>query len=132
MYNPYFNNNYIGNQPTGNPYQYFQPTQNVTAPMRTEVTKVRGRQSAMSINLAPNSSILLLDETAPIVWLCTSDGIGTVTAIPYDIAPHEDKPSIDIGSLEERISKLEETINAKSNDKYVKSKSNGKPEHDAG
>ncbi len=41
--------------------------------------------------MPPNSSILLLDETAPIVWLKMTDGAGYPTLNPYDIAPHQDE-----------------------------------------
>ena len=61
----------------------------------------------------PNSSILLLDETAPIVWLKITDGAGYPTITPYDIAPHKDElqiQQIDTKSLEDRISKLEEIV----------------------
>jgi len=43
--------------------------------------------------MAPNSSAILGDSTAPMVWMVMSDGVGTVTAEPYDIKKHVDPPS---------------------------------------
>ncbi len=38
-----------------------------TYPQRQEVVRVNGRNGANAYQMAPNSSILLLDETAPII-----------------------------------------------------------------
>ena len=82
----------------------------------TKVVEVTGRAGAEAYQLAPDSSILLLDNTAPIVWLVKTDGAGYKSMIPYDIKVHaEEKPADHFKELEERISKLEETINGKSN-----------------
>lgn len=88
--------------------QNYQP--NFNPQIQSQVIKVRGEHSARSINLAPNSSILLMDETAPIVWLCTTDGVGTVTATPYDISLHQDAPPVDVGNLEKRIATIESVV----------------------
>ena len=88
MYNPYFyqQQNYLPQQ---------------------QVIQVNGKASVDTIQLAPNSSVLVMDTSAPIVWLCVSDGVGKVTATPYDITLHQDAPPIDMGSFEERLSKIE-------------------------
>lgn len=72
-----------------------------------EVLKVTGRNGANALNLAPNSSVLALDTSAPIVWLVTTDGAAYKTCTPYEIKPYEE---ISTNSLEKRISKLEELI----------------------
>ncbi len=41
--------------------------------------------------MGPNSSALLLDKTAPIVWYAQTDGTGYLTVTPFDIVPHQDK-----------------------------------------
>ena len=41
---------------------------------RYEVIQVNGENGARAFAMAPNSSALLMDATAPIVWLCTTDG----------------------------------------------------------
>jgi hypothetical protein len=93
------------------------------------VIQVNGKASVDTIQLAPNSSILLMDTSAPIVWLCVSDGIGKVTATPYDITLHQEKPPVDVSTIETRVTRieemikgLEEKVNAKSNVKPVRTK----------
>lgn len=46
-------------------YNPYQPYYNMGA--RQEVVRVNGKNGADAYQMAPNSSILLLDETAPIV-----------------------------------------------------------------
>lgn len=78
--------------------------------------KVNGRPGAEAYQLAPNSDKLLLDSSAAIVWLVQTDGAGYKTVTPYDISPHEEKKPEDVyKSLEERIAKIEERLNGKSN-----------------
>lgn len=85
------------------------------------VVEVTGRGGAEAYSLGPNSSVLLLDNTAPIVWLVKTDGAGYKSLKPYDIKEHEEKPPVDhYKELDERISKLEDTINAKSNTSNAK------------
>lgn len=83
---------------------------------KQEVVKVNGKNGANAFQLAPDSSALLLDTSAPIVWLAQTDGAGYKTLTAYDITPHQEKTEVDIyKALEDRIAKLEETVNAKSN-----------------
>lgn len=86
-YQPYFNQNYQQNQ-------YNQ--QNI---QRTEVIKVNGEGGAKAFQMAPNSSVLLLDETAPIVWLKTTDGAGYPAITPYSITPYKPAPPVDVNAL---------------------------------
>ena len=97
-----------------NPYQN-QYLQNLMMPQQQEVVKVNGKNGVDAFQLAPNSSALLLDTTAAIVWLVQTDGAGYKTSTAYDITPHVPEEEAQFKTLEERISKLEETINAKSN-----------------
>ena len=96
------------------PYQN-QYLQNLVMPQQQEVVKVNGKNGVDAYQLAPNSSALLLDTTAAIVWLVQTDGAGYKTSTAYDITPHVSEEETQFKTLEERISKLEETINAKSN-----------------
>ena len=84
LYNPYpnFNNPYM-------PQSY--GVQN--APTKTEVVRVNGRNGAETYQLPPNSSILLLDTSSPIVWLKTTDGAGYPSLQPYGITPMNMKAS---------------------------------------
>ena len=86
-----------------------------------QVLQVNGKASVDSIQMAPNSSVLVMDTTAPIVWLCVSDGVGRVTATPYDVSKHIDPPAPDsvearLAGIEEAIKRMEERFNAKPDD----------------
>jgi len=102
--------------PFYNPYgfmgQYQQPQQVNTQPT-SQVVRVNGENGARSFQMGANSSALLLDESGLMVWLVTSDGAGYKTVSPYDIVPHKAEPQPDYGSLESRIQRLEEIVNAK-------------------
>lgn len=98
MYNPYYNNQ--------------------------QIIRVNGENGARTLQMQPNSSILLLDESAPIVWLAQTDGAGYKTVTPYKIEPYQPAPEPDYNDLAQRITKLEEMINAKSNTTSSKRKSN--------
>ena len=90
MYNPpYFQNPYI----------------------RTEIIHVNGEEGAKALQMMPNSQALLLDDTAPLVWLAQTDGAGYKTVTPYDIKPHETKKPVDMKDLEERLDRIERMMN---------------------
>ena len=93
--------------------QSIAPTQPVTS---RHVTKVNGRAGAEAFSLPPNSDDILLDLNDPIIYFVQSDGAGYKTITSYDISVHKEvKPEDQYKSLEERISKLEEAMNGKSN-----------------
>ena len=92
-------------------------------PQQQEVIKVNGKGGVDAYQMPPNSSALLLDTTASIVWLVQTDGAGYKTSTAYDITPHEAEEVTQYKTLEERIERLEETINAKSNTKPTTRKS---------
>lgn len=98
------------------PYPYsFNPAMAGTTapyqPQRQEIIKVNGENGARAYNLnSPNSSVLMLDETQPLVWLKTTDGAGYPTLTAYTIEPY--KPEQEVNSdLEKRIKRLEDIIN---------------------
>ena len=98
-------------------------------PQKHEIIHVNGRNGADMFQMAPNSNVLLLDDTAPIVWLAQTDGAGYKTLSAFDIVPHKEVPAPDFQALEDRISRLEEKLNAKSNNSnngYNKQSQNGK------
>lgn len=109
-------NNYI------NPNDYLQQRNNNSiysnynnfSTRNIQVIRVNGKNGAQAYRLPPNSSILLLDETAPIIWLKMTDGAGYPTLSPYDITPHidaEQATQLNTKDLENRIVKLEELVN---------------------
>lgn len=86
---------------------------NSTLP-KQEVIQVSGRNGAEMFQMGPNSSVLLLDTTAPMIWLKVTDGAGYPTITAYDIAPHQEPKQVDLTALEERLLKLEEKVNEQS------------------
>ena len=116
----YFNNPY--QQPMGyGPYGGYTPmgAQNAAGgpqPFAGQITRVNGKNGAEAFRLAPNSSILLMDENDPIVWLKQTDGAGYATVTPYTVAPYQAAVPVDVNSLENRVKRLEEMLNAKSDD----------------
>lgn len=98
MFNPYLN--------MGIPYS--------SAPVQSQIVKVNGANGANAYNLAPNSTALLLDESASIVWLVQTDGAGYKTVSAYDIAPHVSQQEQAAQNLEMRVKRLEELINEQS------------------
>lgn len=97
-------------------YNYFNPYQQpMSYGPKQEVVHVNGRAGAEAYQLPPNSSALLLDENNPLVWLIQTDGAGYKTVAPYSITPYEPKPAPDLGTLEERIKRLEELIHEPDN-----------------
>ena len=91
------------------PSPYYQPQSTPILPAQ-QIIQVNGKTSVDTIQLAPNSSVLVMDTSAPIVWMCVSDGIGKVTATPYDITIHQEIPPIDINNLEQRLVAVEQVL----------------------
>ena len=118
MINPYQNYNpYNAYNPYNNAYNPMQQSQ-YTAPAKYEITRVNGKGGAEAFQMQPNSATLLLDETAPVVWLKQTDGAGYATITPYSITPmqtQEQQESDKLNELEKRIAELEGLVNAKSN-----------------
>ena len=77
-------------------------------PKQTEIIHVNGENGAQAFNMMPNSQALLLDDTAPLIWLAQTDGAGYKTLTPYEIKPYEKKEPLK--SLEERIERLERLL----------------------
>ena len=95
--------------------QQFTPQFTPQVPKKTEIIHVNGENGAQAFQMMPNSQALLLDDTAPLVWLAQTDGAGYKTVTPYTIAPYKAKEPVDVRSLEERIERLEGILNGKSN-----------------
>ena len=94
-----------------------------------QILQANGRQSIDNLRMSPNSSALIADTTAPIVWKCVSDSLGNVTAEAYDIFPHKDEKQIEqenmttlLNDINERLKRLEgdyESITKRNNDTKV-------------
>ena len=121
MYNPNYNPYLNGMNTNMNNYNY-------NYAQKQEVTKVNGRNGAEAYQLPPNSSVLLLDTSAPVVWLKTTDGASYPTITGYNISPIVEKSnqpaaSAQLKQLEERVANIERMLkkNEQSNDESTKS-----------
>lgn len=75
------------------------------------VPEVNGINGANAYQIAPNSSVLLLDNKDPIVYLKQTDGGGYATTTAFDLVPHKDKTQIEYDDINTRLSRLEQIIN---------------------
>ena len=91
---------------------------------RLEIIHVNGENGARAFRMAPNSTVLLMDDTAPIVWLVQSDGAGYHTQTPFKIEEFKPEIPTDVRSLEERIARLEAMISEQSDAPTSKPKRN--------
>ena len=105
---PMMNSFYPSYQPF--PQQYSSPYQQANILPPQQVLQASGKSSIDALRMSPNSSALIMDSTAPMVWLCTSDSLGNVSSTPYDISPHKDAPPVDTTTLESRLATVEASI----------------------
>lgn len=89
-----------------------QPAPQANVLPAQQVLQANGKASISAIRMAPNSSVLVMDTTAPMVWLCTSDSLGNVTPVAYDITPHKDTPTPDVSNFESRLTAVETSVNS--------------------
>lgn len=108
QYNPY---------PAFNPYlsqasiNALFPAQTAQNGMTGNVLRVSGINGVNALNIAPNSSVLALDDTAPILWYIQTDSAGYKTPTAYDIMPHVEQAVKTENDFEIRLKKLEEYVN---------------------
>lgn len=86
---------------------------NYTLPPQ-QILQANGKTSIDAIRMSPNSSVLIADTTAPIVWKCVSDGLGNVTAEAFDITHHKTEEEVEkettnnlLNDISERLKRLE-------------------------
>lgn len=94
-----------------NPYLNMMPQLQMPAP-HMEVIRVNGANGVDVFQMGPNSSVLLLDETAPIVWFVQTDGAGYKTKTPYNITLHTPEPSPEIKNMDERLDMIDKRLQA--------------------
>lgn len=93
------------------------------------ITRVNGRAGAEMYQLAPDSSVLLLDESAPVVWVKMSDGAGYCTIKGFSLTEYKEPTPVNLQSLEDRIAKIEEAIHGQSNNKDAGEQSASERKH---
>lgn len=86
---------------------------NYTLPPQ-QILQANGESSIKAIRMSPNSSVLIADITAPIVWKCVSDGLGNVTTEAFDISHHKTDEEVEkentnnlLMQISERLERLE-------------------------
>lgn len=109
MYNQYYNPYLAATQQPGNAF-------NLAPPQKQEVIRVNGKNGADAYQLAPDSSVLLLDTSAPLIWLVQTDGAGYKTSTPYTISPYKPAPQVSeaeqskVTELQTRINRIEKEL----------------------
>lgn len=76
-----------------------------------QIIHVNGENGARAFQMMPNSSALLLDDTAPLIWLAQTDGAGYQTVTPFEIKPYTPPKPIDINELMSRLERIEDKLN---------------------
>ena len=111
-----FNNLYSWQMPITPPVPSYQPV-TVPAP-HMEIQRVTGRESAMAYAIGPNSSVVLVDNLAPKIWVVTTDASGFKAVNGFKIVPDDDEQAKTqeaakedpLKALSDRIGKLEERM----------------------
>lgn len=84
------------------------------SPPQVKILNVNGRAGAEAFNLAPDSSIFLLDSKDPVIWLVTTDSAATktITRIKAVIEeePAQQQTVAPNGELQQVNEKLEDVI----------------------
>lgn len=113
MYNPYLQGSPYYQPNPQNSYPQISQQQNILPPM--QVLTANGKSSIDALKMSPNSSVFIADNTAPIIWKCVSDGLGNVTAEPFDVSPHKDEAQVEqdntralLDDMNTRLKRLEE------------------------
>lgn len=111
--NQYYNPYLLNQMNQANQLGQYQPNTSPILPPQ-QILQAKGKESINALKMSPNSSVLIADETAPIVWKCVSDSLGNVTATPFDISEHKDEQVVQqenvnalILDLNERLTRLE-------------------------
>ena len=114
MYNPYLQGNPYYQPNPQNLYSQAPQQQNILPPM--QILTASGKASIDALRMSPNSSVLIADNTAPIIWKCVSDGLGNVTSESFDVLPHKDEAKVEqenamalIDNINTRLKRLEES-----------------------
>ena len=103
-------NNVVG-QAQFNPYQQRLPIY--------KADPIHGENAAWQFPIG-SGEIYLPDADEDIIWWIKVDQNGTKSVMPFDVTPHKKPEPIDMNSIMERLSALEERVNAKQNKSNAK------------
>lgn len=87
------------------------PQPSINSLPRYNIIEVNGEAGVDMFQMGPNSSVLLADQTGPIIWKVQTDGAGAKTKQPFQVVPIQKNQPVDINNIEARLSKLEELYN---------------------
>ena len=98
--------------PAFNPYGMMQMPYQPPRPAlpQQQVTQVSGPESLPQIQMAPNSSGIVIHQTEPIMYLGVTDGVGKATWTAYDYTPHKDKAQAQQESMDARLAAVEAAV----------------------
>lgn len=108
MYNPY------APWPTNSTLQY--QSQMAMTPQGKQIPRVHGKAGVDSYALGPNESVLLMDETANIVWAKVADAAGYATSRGFYLTPIDNtQEAADVSTVpdyETRLDDIEKKVNS--------------------
>lgn len=81
---------------------------------------IHGENAAWQYPMGPGSEIWLPDAEQDIIWWIQVDNNGNRSVKSFDIKPHEEPEPVDMNSILERLTILEEKVNAKQNKSNAK------------
>lgn len=85
-----------------NQYRGFMP--------RQEIPQVNGFKGAEMYQIGANSSVILLDENLPIIYIKQTDSAICPTIQAFDLIPHKDEQQIQQENILERLNAIEERL----------------------
>ena len=94
-------------------YQQMRSMMNQQMQQGSKIDRVNGKEGAEAYFLMPNSEVLLLDTTNPIVWLKQTDSAGYGTVTGFNVIPLKDDADVsqnDYSTLEQRIANIEQIL----------------------
>ena len=75
-----------------------------------QILQANGKASIDALRMSPNSSVLIADQTQPVVWRCVSDSLGNVTSSAFDITPHKDEAITEKEALANTLAEINERL----------------------
>ena len=99
----------IANNGFNNPFGYGSFNNN-TQLQRFQIERVNGAEEVNKFQMLPNSETILLDTTAPLVWLVQTDNFGNKTIAPFTITPYTPPKPVDVNDLVAEIKALREEL----------------------
>ena len=113
-------NPYLSQIPVNPVIPNYQPVVSAQGP-HMEINRVNGVESVYAFPMGANSSVILVDNTKPKIWLVTTDSSGFKDVHGFKITPDDDEikesapvqetPKEDpLKAINERLDKLEERM----------------------